>query len=89
MNTMGSKPGRKIIHDGILLGSFGNDSSILDIGISDNDFVSYRNGSRCRYWNSSEIGMKGFSPKYFVRISKLEISMSDIADIKADVDARL
>ncbi len=29
----------------ILIGSFGNDLSMLDIGISDIDLVQYRNGS--------------------------------------------
>ncbi len=70
LKTEGSKPVRKIIFQRILLWSFGNDSSILDIRISDIDLVLYRNGSWCRYRNSSDIGMKGFSPTYFVPISE-------------------
>jgi hypothetical protein len=67
---MDSKPERLIILHKTLLGSFGNDISILDIGISDIELVRYRNGSLCRYRNSSAIGMKGFSPTYFVLISE-------------------
>jgi hypothetical protein len=36
-----------------------------------------------------DIGIKGFSPTFFVLISEQEMFMSDIADIKADVNAHL
>ncbi len=48
----------------------GNDWSILDTGISDIDLVRYRNGSWCRYRNYSDIGMKEFSPTFYVPISE-------------------
>jgi hypothetical protein len=51
MKTAGSKPVRKFMSHGILLGSFGNDLSLLDIGISDIDLIQHRNGSWCRYRN--------------------------------------
>ncbi len=41
--VVGLKPGRKIMRHIFLLGSLGNDLSILDIGISDIDLVRYRN----------------------------------------------
>jgi hypothetical protein len=53
-----------------LLGSIGNDLSILDIEIFDIDLVRYRNGSWCQYRNYSDIGTKGFSPTFFVPISE-------------------
>ncbi len=62
----------------ISIESFGNNLSILDIGISDIDLVQYQNGSWYRYRNSSNIGMRGFSPTYFVPISEYEMSMSDV-----------
>ncbi len=60
----------KIVKIKILLGSHVNDFSSLDIGISDINLVRYRNGSWCQYRNSSDIGMRGFSPTYFVPISE-------------------
>ncbi len=68
IKIVGLKPVRKIMSHRILIRSYMNKLSILDIGISDIDLVRYRNGSWCRYRNSSEIGMKGFSPTYFVPI---------------------
>ncbi len=68
--VVSSKPVRKMICQLNLLGSIGNYFSILDIGISDIDLVRYRNGSLCRYRNYSDIGIKGFSPTFFVPISE-------------------
>ncbi len=65
----------KFICNSIFLGPLRNDLSILDIGISDIDLVRYRNGSWCRYRNSSDIGMKGFSPTFFVPISIRDIDV--------------
>jgi hypothetical protein len=70
MKVISSKSERKLISQFNLLGTLGNDSSILDIGISDIDLVRYRNVSWCRYRNYSDIGMKGFSPTFFVPISE-------------------
>jgi hypothetical protein len=70
MKIVSSKPVRKIMYQFYLLGPIGNDLSILDIGISDIDLVRYRNGSCCRYRNYSDIGIKGFSPTFFVPISE-------------------
>jgi hypothetical protein len=70
MKVVGSKPERKLIWKINLLGTLGNVLLILDIGISDIDLVRYRNGSWCRYRNYSDIGMKGFSPTFFVPISE-------------------
>jgi hypothetical protein len=66
MEVVGSKPERQLMGQINLLGSLGNDVPIIDLGISDVDLVWYRNGSWCRYWNYSGIGMKGF----FVPISE-------------------
>jgi hypothetical protein len=68
MEVRRSKPVRKLMGLIILLGSIGKKWSILDIGISDIDLVRYRNGSWCRYRIYSDIGMKGFSPTFFVPI---------------------
>jgi hypothetical protein len=78
MKVVNSKPVRKIMYQVYLLGSIGNDLSILDIGISDIDLVRYRNGSWCRYRNYSDIRIKGFSPTFFVPISEWEMSMSNV-----------
>jgi hypothetical protein len=45
MEAVSSKPKRKLTVLKILLGSFGNDLSILDVGISDIELVRYPNGS--------------------------------------------
>ncbi len=45
MKVISSKSERKSISQFNLLGTLGNDSSILDIGISDIDLVRYRNVS--------------------------------------------
>ncbi len=45
LKVEGSKPKRKMKCQIILLGSLGNDLSILDIGMYDIDLVRYQNGS--------------------------------------------
>jgi hypothetical protein len=70
MKVVSLKPERYIMCQFNVLGSFKNNFSLLDIGISDIDLVRYRNGSSCRYRNYSDIGMKGFSPTFFVPISE-------------------
>ncbi len=78
LKVVGSKPAGNIMCLAKLLWSVGNNWSILDIGISNIDLVRYWNGSWCRYWNYSDIGMKGFSPTFFVPISEWEMSLSDV-----------
>ncbi len=55
--------------------------------------IGYRNGLRCRYRNSSDIGMTVFSSTYSIffryRNNRCRCQMSDIADITIDVDANL
>ncbi len=70
MKVESSKSVRRMKRQFNLLGSIGNDLSILDIWISDIDLVRYRNGSWCRYRNYSDIGIKGFSPTFCVPISE-------------------
>ncbi len=91
MKVLSSNPERNMMSQINLLGSLGNDLSILDIGISDIYLVRYRNGIWCRYRNYSDIVMKGFSPTFFFqyRNKMCWCRMSDTADIKADVDAHL
>jgi hypothetical protein len=70
MKVVSSKPVRRMMCQLNLLGSTGKYFLILDIGISDIDLVRYRNGSLCRYRNYSDIGIKRFSPTFFVPISE-------------------
>jgi hypothetical protein len=45
MKVVGTKPERKMMCQNTLLGTLGDDLSILDIGIYDIDLVRYRKGS--------------------------------------------
>ncbi len=67
LKVVGSQAERKIVCKIILLGSLGNDLSILDIGISDTDLVRYRNGSWCQYQNYSDIGWKDLVRHFLFR----------------------